>query len=99
MARVQEPPPGLDGFAGIAGVLRTPVLRLEQVAVAAAGEVEGVPPWTDQGPALALQGSGAVADGADQGWHRGKRIGFCWSLFAAAAPPGHKCPGYVKSAG
>ena len=67
MARVQEPPPGFYGLAGIAGVLRAPVLRLEQVAVAAAGKVEGVAPRADQGPALAVQGGGAVADGADEG--------------------------------
>ena len=66
MARIQEPAPGFDSLAGIAGVLRAPVLRLEQVAVAAAGEVEGVSPRADQGPALAVHGGGAVADGADQ---------------------------------
>lgn len=67
VARIQEPPPGLDGLSGIARVLRAPILWLEQVAIAAAGEVEGVPSRTDQGSVPALQGGGAVADGADQG--------------------------------
>jgi hypothetical protein len=68
VARVQEPPPGLDGLPRIAGVLRAPVLRLEQVAIAAAGEVEGVSSRADQGTPLVLQGGGAVADWADESW-------------------------------
>ena len=42
MAGIQEPPPREDGFLRIAGLLRAAVLRLEQVAIAAAGEIKGM---------------------------------------------------------
>jgi hypothetical protein len=64
--RVEEPPPRLDGRQGIPGDLRPPVLRLEQVGVAAPREVEGVPPRAGQRAVPPFQGLAAAADRADQ---------------------------------
>jgi hypothetical protein len=69
VAGFQEPPPGEDGFFGIAGLLRAPVLRLKQVAVAAAGDVEGMPPWAVVCALFPGEGLAAAADRAEEGDH------------------------------
>jgi len=67
VACVEKPPASLDRRARISGILRPPVLRLEEIAVAAAGEVERMTLGADERPLPLLQGGAAVADGADQG--------------------------------
>jgi hypothetical protein len=62
---VQSPPPR-DGSRCVAGLLRSPVLRLEQVDVSATRDVERMPARTDQAPVLARQRHSAVADRAEK---------------------------------
>jgi len=52
-AAIVQSPPRSHGRYGIAGVLRSPFLRLEQVDVSTASDVEGMPPRTDHSPLLA----------------------------------------------
>ena len=57
------------GFQRVARVLRSPLVRLQQVAVAALRDVEGVPPRARPPAGGTLERLPAVADGADQPNH------------------------------
>jgi hypothetical protein len=50
---MQSPPPLKRGF-GIAWLLRSTILRLEQVDVSATGDVERMSEWTKHSPLVAL---------------------------------------------
>jgi hypothetical protein len=66
VAGFQEAPPGQDRFARIARPLRAAVLRLEQVAVATAGDVEGMPALAGVRALPPREGGAAAADRADE---------------------------------
>ena len=68
----EEPRPGFDRLAAVAGRERLAILRLEQVDVAAACDVMGMAARALQRPAVALEKQSAVANRAGQwsGDHR-----------------------------
>ncbi len=65
----QQARSGRHGFAVVAGVEGPAILRLEQIQVAAAGEVEGVPAVAGVGGAAPRQGLMAAPDAARE-WSR-----------------------------
>lgn len=56
----------MDGFGGVAGVFGPAVLGLEEVEVAAAGDVEGVMPGAGVGVAGPGEGLAAAPDGTEE---------------------------------
>src|SRR5258708_5590161 len=59
---IVQSPPGFDGGGGIARLIRSPVLRLEQVDVSTARDVKGVSARTEHSPLLARERHAAIAD-------------------------------------
>jgi uncharacterized protein (TIGR00661 family) len=72
MACLEEPPPRQHRLSRIAGRFRFPVLRLEKVAVAAAGDVKRMSARTGPGPLAANQRLAAATDRAEEGRHGGR---------------------------
>jgi len=71
---LQEPPPRQNGLLRIARVLRLAVPRLEQVAVAAAGDIEGMSARAAEGALLVGQRGTAAADGTEEGDHESSAL-------------------------
>jgi hypothetical protein len=63
---IMESPPCCRGSLGVAWILGSPLLWLEQVDVSATRDVKGMPPWTKQSPLLARKGHVAAAYGAKE---------------------------------
>src|ERR1700682_6273176 len=61
-----QPPAGCHGRRGIAWALGSPVLRVQQVDVTAARDIEGMSARTDQPPLLARERQVAVAYRAEE---------------------------------
>jgi hypothetical protein len=74
MPGLQKTPPGQRRLFRIARALRLAVLRLEEVAIAVAGDVEGMSPRTDPGLLPALQRSAAAPHRAEEGDHEGEYL-------------------------
>lgn len=64
---IEEPPPRRDRIGGIARHTRTPVLRLQQIEVAAARDVEGVPALADRAACVERERRVAVTDSTEEG--------------------------------
>ena len=62
---VQAPPPG-NRFSRVPWLFRTAVLRLQQIYVAAACDIEGMSARADHSPFVAYQRQVASADGAQK---------------------------------
>ena len=65
-AAIVQSPPRRDGSRRVARLLGSPLLRLEQVDVSAARDVERMSARTEQSPLLAHQRHVAIADGAEE---------------------------------
>ena len=65
-AAIVQSPTGRDGRQRVAGLLRPALLRLQQVEVSAAGDVEGMSARTEQSPLRARQLQVAATDGAEE---------------------------------
>ena len=64
----------LDGCGAVASLKRTPVVRLEQVDVAAPGDVIRMPARTNQRSALTFEEQPAIADGTGKRKYQGDDI-------------------------
>ena len=64
MAPIEKSPPRGHSLRGIARSLRPPLLRLQQIDVAAPRDVERVSARTDEAALLALERQMAIANGA-----------------------------------
>ena len=65
-AAIVQSAPSCDSSRCIAGLTRPAVLRLEQIDVSAAGDIERMPTRTDHAPIGALEWRAAAADGAQE---------------------------------
>jgi hypothetical protein len=65
-AAIMQSPPRSNGRDGVARLVRSAVLRLEQVDVSAARHVEGMPALTKQPLTVAGKRQAAITDRADQ---------------------------------
>src|ERR1017187_10370563 len=63
---IVQPAPRPDGCRGVAGLLGTPILRLEQINVPAPRDIKGMAARTDEPPLLTHQRHAAVTNAADQ---------------------------------
>src|ERR1700691_5273062 len=65
-AAIVQSPARRNGRNGVARLIRSPILRLEQIDVSAAGDVEAMPSRTKHLSLVAGQGQAAIADGTHQ---------------------------------
>jgi hypothetical protein len=72
MAAIEKAPPRGDGFDRIARISRTPLLRLQEIDVAAAGDVERMPARAHGAPRLARERLMTIANGAEKLGHDSK---------------------------
>src|ERR1035438_2654835 len=63
---IVQPAPRPDGCRGVAGLLGTPILRLEQIDVSTPPDIERMAACADEPPLLTHQRHATVADAADQ---------------------------------
>jgi hypothetical protein len=82
---IVQPSPRGNGRSRVAGLLRSPILRLEQIDVSASGDIEGMPAFTKQPPQATYQGQAAIANGTLQhAWPRAFQ--FCRLRACSAGP-------------